>query len=282
MFRFARISAAAACLALQAGSALAQDVTADTVVAEVNGQKITVGHMIALRGNLPEQYQALPDDVLFQGILDQLIQQSVLSDLMDAPSRVEQLQIENQDRAMAAGLVIERILAIAVTDAALQAAYDARFSGAEPETEYNAAHILVATEDEAKAIVAELAAGGDFAAIAKERSQDPGSGAAGGGLGWFGLGMMVPEFETAVVALEPGTVSPPVQSQFGWHIIMVTETRIKAAPPLDEMREELLAEIRDSAVQQAIADATAKAQITRENTEGIDPAVLRNVDLLKN
>ena len=237
--------------------------------------------MIALRENLPEQYQSLPDDVLFDGLLDQMIQQIVLSGEIGTPSKSEALQMENQKIAMSAGLVVERLLAGAVTEEALQAAYDARFAGATPEMEYNASHILVETKEEADAIVAELAAGADFADIARDKSKDPGSGANGGVLGWFSAGMMVKPFEDAVLAAKVGEVTAPIESHFGWHIILVNETRTKAAPPLDDLREELSEELRDAAVQAVIAAATAKAQITKTDVKDLDPAFLRNADLLK-
>lgn len=281
MYRFARTCAAIALALAAASPGLAADITADTVIAEVNGVKITAGHMIALRQNLPEQYQSLPDQVLYDGLLDQMIQQVVMSGEMGTPTRSEALQIENQEIAMSAGLVVQRVLNGAVTEAGLQAAYDARFAGATQDLEYNASHILVETKEEADAIVAELAAGADFADIARDKSKDPGSGANGGLLGWFGKGMMVKPFEDAVLAATVGEVTAPIESQFGWHIILVNETRTQALPALDELREELADELRDAAVQELIAAATAKAQITRTELEGLDPAFLRNEDLLK-
>jgi peptidyl-prolyl cis-trans isomerase C len=281
MYRFARTCAAIALALAAASPGRAAEITADTVIAEVNGVKITAGHMIALRQNLPEQYQSLPDEVLYDGLLDQMIQQIVMSGEMGTPTRSEALQIENQEIAMSAGLVVQRVLSGAVTEEGLQAAYDARFAGAAQELEFNASHILVETKEEADAIVAELAAGADFADVARDRSKDPGSGANGGLLGWFGKGMMVKPFEDAVLAAKVGEVTAPVESQFGWHIILVNETRTQALPALDELREELADELRDAAVQEVIAAATAKAQITRTEIEGLDPVFLRNEDLLK-
>jgi peptidyl-prolyl cis-trans isomerase C len=236
--------------------------------------------MIALRAGLPEQYKQLPDDVLFDGILKQMIQQVVLAEMLGEPTRAETLTLQNQDAAVRASMMIDRLLAQEVTDADLKAAYDEKYAGAAPETEYHAAHILVGTEDEAKAIEEQLKTGGDFAAIAKEKSKDPGSGANGGDLGWFGLGMMVPEFEQAVVALKPGEISAPVQTQFGWHVIKLEDTRVKAAPTLDSVKDELTQAIRDKKVQDAISAATAKADV-KETSDGIDKAVLKNEDLLK-
>jgi peptidyl-prolyl cis-trans isomerase C len=289
MYRFARTTVAAVALAL-AGPLAAQDApkpadapapTAETVIATVNGKAITLGNMLALRADLPEQYQTLPDEVLFKGILDQLVQQAVLSGMLGQPTPVEQLSIDNQKQALEAGLMVQRLLAAPVTEEQLQAAYETAYQNAEPEKEYHAAHILVETEDEAKAIVEELKAGGDFAAIAKDKSLDPGSGANGGDLGWFNPAAMVPEFGDAVIGATVGEVTGPVKSNFGWHIIKVEETRVKDAPPLDDVKAELTDQIRNESVEAAIAEATEKAQIDRSGSDGMDPSVISKLDLLK-
>jgi peptidyl-prolyl cis-trans isomerase C len=280
--KHAGILAAAMLSVALAAPAVAQDVTAATVVATVNSTEITLGHMIALRDRLPAQYQSLPDDVLFKGILDQLIQQATLEQSMEGKlTRRDELNIENDRRGYISQLALQSVVAAAVTDAAIQAAYDARIAGATPATEYNAAHILVATEDEAKAIQAELAAGGDFHEIARAKSTDTGSGANGGDLGWFGLGMMVAPFEAAVVAAEIGKVAGPVQSDFGWHLILVRETRVAAQPTLDEMRDELAAEVEQGAIEAHLAGLSATATVTRPG-ESIDPTVLKDASLLDN
>lgn len=263
-------------------SATAQDApTADTVLATVNGKEITLGHVLVARTTLPQQYQQLPPDVLFSGLLDQLIQQQVLSDtLTEKPQRVE-LALENEARALVAAEVIEGIAMDAVTDEALQAAYDAKYSEAGGETEFNANHILVESEDEAKAIIEEINGGADFEEVAKEKSTGP-SGPNGGALGWFGPGMMVPEFEAAVMDLEAGAISAaPVQTQFGWHVIKLNETREKAAPTLDEVREELAGQIQTAAVEEQVAALTDKADVERSAADEIDPAVINQMDLLE-
>jgi peptidyl-prolyl cis-trans isomerase C len=263
-------------------SATAQDApTADTVLATVNGKEITLGHVLVARTTLPQQYQQLPPDVLFSGLLDQLIQQQVLSDtLTEKPKRVE-LALENEARALVAAEVIEGIAMDAVTDEALQAAYDAKYSEAGGETEFNANHILVESEDEAKAIIEEINGGADFEEVAKEKSTGP-SGPNGGALGWFGPGMMVPEFEAAVMDLEAGAISAaPVQTQFGWHVIKLNETREKAAPTLDEVREELAGQIQTAAVEEQVAALTDKADVERSAADEIDPAVINQMDLLE-
>ena len=254
--------------------------TADTVVATVNGTAITLGHMIIAREALPDQYKALPPDVLFKGILDQLVQQTALEQSMDGKlTRRDTLHLENEERGYVSARALEAVVRGAVTDEALQAAYGARFKDAAPQTEYNAAHILVADEAKAKELLAELEAGADFAELAKTNSTDTGSGAVGGDLGWFGLGMMVKPFEEAVVAAEVGKVAGPVQSDFGFHLILVKETRVAAQPTLDDIRDELATEIEQQAIEAHVTEVTAAAAVETPG-EGIDPALLGDLSLL--
>jgi len=257
----------------------AEGETADTVVATVNGVKITLAHMIALRETLPPEYQSLPDDVLFKGIYDQLIQQEVLAQSVADLGPRGLAIIDNDKRGFVSGVAIEDIVATAVTDEALQAAYDARFKDAKPQTEYNAAHILVETAEAAEKLKADLAAGADFAELAKANSTDTGSGANGGDLGWFGLGMMVKPFEDAVVAAKIGEVTGPVQTDFGYHLVLVKETRVAEQPTLDQLRDELAAEVENKAITARIEELTKSATVTREG-EGLDPAILKNSALI--
>ncbi len=259
--------------------AFAEGETAATVVATVNGTQITLGQMVALHETLPEQYKALPEDVLFKGILDQLVQQEVLRQSVTDLSARDRANLENDARGYVSGVAIQAIIETAVTDQALQAAYDARFKDAPQATEYNAAHILVDTAEAAEALKAELAAGADFAELAKLHSTDSGSGANGGDLGWFGLGMMVQPFEDAVVGATVGDVVGPVQTEFGFHLVLVRETRLTEHPTLDQIREELAAEIENAAITARLAELEATATITREG-EGIDPAILKNSALI--
>jgi peptidyl-prolyl cis-trans isomerase C len=218
---------------------------------------------------------------LFNGILDQLIQQSVLAQTVGeaAPRRVE-IALENERRALLAAAVVDEILKGAVTDEALQKAYDETFANAEPTREWNASHILVETEAEAKALIERLDAGEEFGALAQEASSDT-SAASGGQLGWFESGMMVPDFEAAVVALEPGAVSAPVQTQFGWHVVKLNETRLRDVPTIDEVRDELRPQVERAAVQARLDELTAAATVDRAGTD-IDPALIKNLDLLEN
>jgi peptidyl-prolyl cis-trans isomerase C len=255
----------------------AEGETAQTVVATVNGSDITLGQVVALRETLPQEYQALADDVLFKGILEQLIQQTALAQSQeDKLTARDEVMISNQRRTYISGAALQAVVAEAVTDATIQAAYDAKYKGATPLTEYRASHILVATEEQSKDLKAQLDGGADFAELAKANSSD-GSAAGGGDLGWFGPGMMVQPFEEAVVALQPGQVSAPVETQFGWHLILLAETRNAAAPPLSEVSADLSAELQRQAIEANVAATTEAATVTR--VEGIDPTVVRSQTL---
>lgn len=277
----ARLLGAAALVLALTGPIRAEEPAASTVVAVVNGTEITLGHMIALRETLPPQYQTLADDVLFNGILEQLIQQAALAQSVEQSiTPRDMLFIENDRRSYLAGKVLDEAATAGVTDEAVQAAYDAKYSAENPVKEYHAAHILVATKEEADAIKAELDGGADFAEVAKTKSTD-GSAANGGDLGWFNPSMMVKPFADAVVAAEIGTVVGPIETEFGWHLIRVSEDRIPEAPTLDVARPEIEAELRQKAVEAKIEGAVDGAEVTR-SVDGIDPAILKNTALLDN
>lgn len=256
---------------------MAQD--ASTVMATVNGTDITLGHMIALQGRLPEQYKQLEDDVLFDGILDQLIQQTALSQEMEKrPSKAIDLSKENEIRAFLASELLAQIGTADLEANAVEDIYKTRFGDSDPEMEFSAAHILVETEEEAKELVVMLADGADFTELAKEKSTGP-SGPGGGSLGWFGKGAMVPVFEEAVLGLADGGVSEPVKTQFGWHVIKRHESRLKEAPALEDVRDEIERELRAKTIEDEITRLTDSAVIVHPDVK-VDPTLIRNVDLL--
>ena len=256
-----------------------EETTADTVLATVNGSEITVGHMIVARSRLPQQYAQLPAEVLYEGLLEQLIQQAAIASGVAELSRRSELLLENERRALAVNEALEDVAAAALTEEALLAAYAETYAGAEPETEYSAAHILVGSEELAGELVNMLADGADFAEVAREHSTGP-SGPNGGDLGWFGKGMMVPEFEEAVIALSPGEVSDPVQTQFGWHVILLNETRQKDAPTLEMVRDQLVEQVQRAAIEETLNAATDAATITRIEDGQVNPAVIDDISLL--
>ena len=265
-------------VAAMALPAAAQD--ADQVVATVNGTDITVGHMTVARATLPQQFQELPDEVLFNGILEQLVQQTLLAQSFEGalPKRAR-LSLENETRSLTAGEALERVFGLALTPSALQAAYDARFEGSEAEEEYNASHILVETEEAALAVKEEIEGGAEFAAVAREKSTGP-AGPNGGQLGWFGTGAMVPSFEAAVIALEVGAISDPVQTQFGWHVATLTETRAQPVAPLEQVRSQLTAELQEAAINARLEELAAAQTIVTPEEGQFDPNLIDSVELL--
>jgi peptidyl-prolyl cis-trans isomerase C len=277
-FKAKNLIATAWLVMLAFGASAQEPPKANTVLATVDGVNITVGHVIALRGRLPQQYQDLPDDVLFEGIIEQLIQQTVL---MNAIKRVlddrTALGLENEKRAFLASEMMARLTEREVTEEELQQVYLERYDAAIPDQEYNASHVLVATLEEAVVLIGLLDDGAEFATIAREYSTGP-SGPNGGSLGWFGKGAMVPEFEDAVVKLAIGENSPPVETQFGFHVVHLNDMRNKSVPTFDEVRPQLAMELQQNSVEQEILRLTSEAEVARTEVN-VDPAVIRDVSL---
>lgn len=261
-------------------TALAQDQNADSVVAKVNDQDITLGQMIVMRQSLqPQSTEGMTEQAIWDMMLDQLIKQTAVAETasedMNAAVRA---QMELQRRNMLANAAIQAVAEIEPTDEEIRAAYDEMFAQAEPVTEYSAAHILVGSEDEAKAIKAELDGGADFGEQAEEHSTDN-SGPNKGDLGWFTPDQMVEPFGNAVQELEKDQVSDPIETQFGWHIIKLNDTRLREAPALEVIQDQLAQMVRRDKVEAEIERIVGDANI--EKTEGIDPALAVQIELLE-
>jgi peptidyl-prolyl cis-trans isomerase C len=276
--RTLRISAAALFIATPVFSQ--ETPTADTVVATVNDTEITLGHMIAVRETLPQQYQQLAPQVLFSGILDQIIQQTLLAQTLgeDVPTRTAKT-LEVQRTAILADAAVDAAISSRVDEAALQAAYDAKYGNFEGSPEYNASHILVESQEEAQAIATEIRAGADFAETAKEKSTGP-SGPRGGELGWFGPGQMVAPFEEAVASLKVGEVSDPVETQFGWHVIILNDARTQEAPTLEMVLPEIQVDAENAVAAAYVAELAESGAVDQSAAEGLDPNLIAQFDLL--
>ena len=273
------ITAVAAVLVLSTPSFAQEAPTKETVVATVNGTDITLGHMLALANRLPDQYLGVENKNLYDGIIDQLIQQQLLSDLIKEQTAELKLAAENEHRALYASEAIAGIYANALTQEAINERYTALYESAEPVLEYNSSHILVESEEEAKAIVEALTKGADFATLAKEKSTGP-TGANGGNLGWTGQGSFVPEFEAAMLEMKVEGVSAPVKTQFGWHVIKLNETRNKPAPDLATVQNEIEEGLRAEALEKRISQLEGLANVVRSKQE-IDPSFIKKFHLLK-
>ena len=192
--RLTKLSILAVSLSLALPVAADDSADANTIVATVNGTEITLGHMILARQALPEQYSNYPAEMLFKGLLDQLVQQVLLAQSTSGEVTVRtKLELENQRRMLLAGSAIDKVMAKEISENDIEQIYQSEYATAESGAEYNASHILVEAEESALALTAALESGADFAELAKEKSTGP-SGPNGGQLGWFGAGMMVPEF----------------------------------------------------------------------------------------
>lgn len=256
------IATALGVIALTA-SPLRAESDATTVAAVVNGEEITLGHIAIAHTTLPDQYKQLPANVLYGAILDQLVNQTLLRQAHGerVPPHVA-LSLENERRSLLAAEEVERVMRGAVNEEDVKAAYDDKFAGAPGGEEFNASHILVETEEAAQAVKKMIDEGADFAETAKTESTGP-SGPNGGSLGWFGQGAMVPAFEDAVTQLEVGAISDPVQTRFGWHVIMLNDKRQKDAPKLEEVRAEIERDLRTNAVEARIESLTTESEIDR-------------------
>ena len=234
-------------LALIAGQAVAEDITADTVVVTVGETEITLGEMIIAKAALPPQFAQLENDVLFEGIIDQLIQQQLLADQLQESIPAIEYTLSNERRTLESAEVYTRIGQEVVTEEAVAAAYEARFADAEDIPEFNASHLLVETQEEAQAAKARVDAGEVFSDVAREVSVGP-TAPNGGNLGWFGPNAMVPEFEEAVAALEVGGVTEPFETQFGWHVATLNEKRVQPRPTLEQIISQHANQIHETAV----------------------------------
>jgi peptidyl-prolyl cis-trans isomerase C len=269
---------AIACFAVTPVLAQDAEVNAETVVAVANGTEITMGHVILLRTQLPEQYLTAPDDILFEGILEQLIDQTLLGDTAGEDTLELKLTLENEARALRAAIAIDGVISQPFSDEAIAAAYDEAYGNLPVEPEFNGSHILVETLEEAEALIVALNDSADFAELAKEKSTGP-SGPNGGELGWFGLGMMVEPFEVAVLGLEVGEISAPVQTQFGWHVLILNDKRDIPPPALETVIGEITQTLQQAALDAKVNELRGGASV-ETMIEGIDPAAIKNLDLL--
>ncbi len=260
-------------------SVQAQDKGADTVVATVNGTPITLGEMIVMKqaASQDPQMAEMGDGALYEIMLDQLIQQTAVADAGQENAGVR-AQLEIQRRNTLAAAAIAEVTKDQPTDQEIQAAYDKLFAAEAPATEYSAAHILVDSEEKAREIKAQLDGGADFGTLAEQSSTGP-SGPNKGDLGWFSADQMVKPFADAVSAMEKGQVSDPVQTEFGWHVIKLNDTRLREAPALDEVRDQISQMVLRDKVQAEIGRLTSEAQV--EKVEGIDPALMNKTELLE-
>jgi peptidyl-prolyl cis-trans isomerase C len=283
MHRLPRISAIALAASLLAFPALAQTsappaaapataASADPLLATVNGQPIRLSDVQAAGANLPAQLQQLPPQQLLPLLVNQLIDRKALliaaqaEDLQKDPAVAAAMQAAANEKLENA--YVQQQVAPKVSDAAVQAVYKANYAGKPGPTQVEARHILVKTQAQAEQIITELNHGANFAKLAEKDSIDPGA-ANGGELGWFTQDQMVPAFANAAFALKVGQYTKtPVQSQFGWHVILCEGRRTAPPQSFDQVKGQISQQIADDAIKATLAAARSKVTIQVYNADG--------------
>ena len=253
--------------------------TADTILAKVNNKNITLGHVIAAVARLPKEYDNLDSKYLLEGVLDQIIKQEIIAQTLNVSQLLTKVSLENEIRSIKAKYAVEKQMVGFPTTEMIENAYKEETSLLKNIEEFNASHILVETEESALEVLELLKSGVNFEKIAQEKSTGP-SGPNGGNLGWFGIGQMVPEFETAVMVLEVGKVSQPVKTQFGWHIIKLNDNRFKPLPSIEDLQPELIQKLSQNRIDELVRIQSEEASIELLN-KNIDSSLIRNLELLK-
>ncbi len=268
------VTAALAAAILCQAPAFAAD---DPVVAKVGSLEIRQSELDLAVQNLDPQLAQLPDDqkkvAALSGAIDvKLLAAGAVKEGMKDTEDFKKRMAYIGDRELHNSYFRKHVID-ATTDAEVKARYDKEIASIPKQEEVKAAHILVKTEDEAKAIIAALDKGGDFAALAKEKSQDSNKDE-GGDLGWFGKGQMVPEFEEAAFALQKGAYTKtPVKSQFGFHVIKLEDKRIAPPPAFDQVQDQ----VKQLVMRDKYMELITKAK-TEQKIDITDPALKKGYD----
>jgi peptidyl-prolyl cis-trans isomerase C len=267
-----RSTAAAFALALGATLAFAGAASADPkVLAKVDGSPITEDDLNDAMADIgPGLPQKLEGAARQKYVLDYLIdlklaaKKAQTEKLDESPEFARKLAYYRDKLAMEQ--LLSSVAKAATTEEAERKAYDEAAKAEPPQEEIHARHILVPTEDEAKAALARIKGGEDFAKVATELSKDP--SADGGDLGWFTKDRMVPEFSDAAFKLKKGEVSEPVKTQFGWHIIKIEDVRTKSFPPFEQVKDQAARYVSQKAESEAIAQLHSAAKIELFDADG--------------
>ena len=261
----------------------------DKVLAKVNGAEIKQSDVTMAEEELAPSLAQMDPATKDENVLAFLIDMKIVAKAAEEKKIADSEEFKKRLNFTRNRLLMDSLLAsegkAATNDAAMKQVYEDASKQISGEQEVHARHILVETEDEAKAVKAELDKGADFAELAKKKSKDPGA-SDGGDLGFFTKEQMVPEFSAVAFALEPGKISDPVKSQFGWHIIKVEEKRNRKPPEFDQVKgqietyvtrkaqAEYVGKLREAAKIERMdkpAEA-AKSDMNKTDTKPADPA----------
>jgi peptidyl-prolyl cis-trans isomerase C len=266
-------ASAALLLVLAAASGCSQDASSeagssgsDPVIARVNGVDIKESDLALAEEDVGNDVQSASPEAKREQLIAYLAdiimvtQAADKKNLADNPEFKRRLAFLRSKLLMGFGLQEESKAAL--TEEALQQTYNDAVKSMDGQDEVRARHILVENEDEAKAIVDQLRGGADFAALAKEKSKDPGA-ADGGDLGYFTKEQMVPQFSEVAFKMYPGQLSNPVKTQFGWHVIKLEDKRTKQPPEVDEVKDQIEAYLARKAQTEYIAKLRQSAKVER-------------------
>src|SRR5437764_72896 len=238
----------------------------DPVIARVNGVDITQGDLALAEEDMGADMQATSPEAKRENLLSYLAdiimvtQAADKKNLGDNPDFKRRLAFLRNKLLM--GYELQREAKTALTDEALHQTYDEAVRSMAGQEEVHARHILVEDENEAKSLLEQLKSGADFAALAKERSKDPGA-AEGGDLGYFTKDQMVPEFAEVAFKMYPGQVSNPVKTQFGWHVIKLEDKRTKQPPEFGKVRDQIESFLSRKAQTEFVSKLRQSAKIER-------------------
>jgi peptidyl-prolyl cis-trans isomerase C len=259
--------------------ALAWAEDTDPVIARVNGVEIHQSDLALAEDEVGSSMPQMGDDQKREYLITYLADIVILSQTAQKQNVGDRPDVKHRIEFERNKVLMETLLQdagqAAATDDAMHKVYDDAIKQMPPEEEVHARHILVATEDEAKEIEAELKKGADFATLAKAKSKDPGA-ADGGDLGYFTKDQMVPEFSAVAFKLDKGQISDPVKTQFGWHIIQVEDKRTKPTPTFDEVKGQIQNYVEHKAQAELVENLRKSATIERPDQPppAADPSTL--------
>src|ERR1700728_2349358 len=271
----ARFAVATGALAIALFASLPLRADDNPVLAKVNGAEIRQSDVALAEEELGPSLAQMDPATKKENVLAFLIDMKIVAKAAEDKKIEDRPDFKARLAFTRNRLLMDNLLAAegkaATTDEAMKKVYDEAAKQIEGEQEVHARHILVETEDEAKAIEAELKKGADFAELAKKKSKDPGA-ADGGDLGFFTKDQMVPEFSTVAFALEPGKISDPVKSQFGWHVIKVEEKRSRKAPDFDQVKDQIETYVTRKAQAEYVTKLRESAKVERMDQASNAPA----------
>lgn len=248
---------------------------ADQVVARVNGTDIKASDVAIAEEDIGANLSQIPPQSRREYLTSYLTDMTLVAKaaegrkLGDGDEFKQRLAYYRSKILM--DLLLQTEAKAAVSDSAMHQLYDEASKQMAGQQEVRARHILVKTEDEAKAVIAELKGGADFAELAKQKSTDPGA-SEGGDLGYFPKDEMVPEFADAAFKLEKGQISEPVHTRFGWHVIKVEDKRDRQVPSFDQVKDQLATHLVRKAQAELITKLRADAKVERLEQPVAQPA----------